>query len=383
MDRKLVILSAVALSALGALFYNLLPLFLGVAQDYRDLDNRSIGLLSSMFFAGYTLTTSTAFFWIRRINWKMVTWTALVIGSIALLLAGYSQSHGLLMLCIFIAGGAFSTVYGIGATALGDTSNPARWYGLKISAEAMLGAVGLFVLPGTLIASYGFMGMMAGMVLAVVLLAPALSWLPAEGYSQLEQDGTGKPLSAQSKLAVWVGLFAVSLFVFSATMIWAFVERLASTAGFESVLVGKILSLTLIFAVLGSLLAMVLGDRFGSGKPFAAATIIFLIALAWLSQTTTVTDYAIGACLLTLAIGLGITYVITIVADLDLDGRYVVLTVPAIGVGVMSAPAIGGLLTASQEYSAIFVVGSITIVLSLLAGLFALKKGLSEVINTR
>ena len=43
-----------------------------------------------------------------------------------------------------------------------------------------------------------------------------------------------------------------------------------------------------------------------------------------------------------LAIGLGITYVITIVADLDMDGRYVVLTVPAIGIGVMIAPAIGG-----------------------------------------
>ena len=378
MDRKQVILSAVVLSALGALFYNLLPMFLGVAQDYRELDNRSIGLLSSMFFAGYTLTTSTAFFWIRRINWKTVTWIALAVGSLALLMAGYTRSHGLLMLCIFIAGGAFSTVYGIGATALGDTSNPARWYGLKISAEAMLGAVGLFVLPGTLIASYGFMGMMAGMVLAVVLLAPALSWLPARGHSQLERDGIGKPVpTTQSKLAVWVGLFAVTLFIFSATMIWAFVERLASTAGFEPVLVGKILSLTLLFAVLGSLLAMVLGDRFGSGKPFAAATIIFLTALAWLSQTTTVTDYAIGACLLTLAIGLGITYVITIVADLDMDGRYVVLTVPAIGVGVMSAPAIGGLLTASQEYSAIFMVGSVTVILSLLAGLFALRMGRS------
>jgi len=378
MDQKQAILSAVVLSAIGALFYNLLPMFLGVAQDYRELDNRSIGLLSSMFFAGYTLTTSTAFFWIRRINWRTVTWLALGVGCIALLMAGYSRSHGVLMLCIFIAGGAFSTVYGIGATALGDTSNPARWYGLKISAEAMLGAIGLFVLPGTLIASYGFMGMMAGMVLAFVLLAPALSWLPARGHSQLERDGIDKPLpTTQLKLAVWVGLFAVTLFIFSATMIWAFVERLASTAGFEPVLVGKILSLTLLFAVLGSLLAMVLGDRFGSGKPFAAATIIFLTALAWLSQTTTVADYAIGACLLTLAIGLGITYVITIVADLDMDGRYVVLTVPAIGVGVMSAPAIGGFLTASQEYSAIFMVGSVIVILSLLAGLFALRMGRS------
>ena len=377
MDRKLVILSAVILSALGALFYNLLPMFLGVAQDYRQLDNESIGLLSSMFFAGYTLTTSTAFFWIRRINWRSVTLFALILGSLALLLAGYSQNHALLMLCIFVAGGAFRTVYGIGTTALGDTSNPARWYGLKISAEAMLGAILLFVLPSTLISGHGFMGMMVGMVLAVVILAPALSWLPPTGTKNEEQTVGDTPTPSTLRLAIWIGLFAVTLFIFSATMIWAFVERLASTAGFDPVLVGKILSLTLVFAVVGSLLAMVLGDRFGSGKPFAAATLIFLIALAWLSQTTTVTDYAIGACLLTLAIGLGITYVITIVADLDLDGRYVVLTVPAIGVGVMSAPAIGGLLTASQEYSAIFVVGSITIVLSLLAGLFALKKGLS------
>ncbi len=103
MDRKRVILSAVVLSALGALFYNLLPLFVGVAQDYRELDNKGIGLLSSMFFAGFTLTTSTAFFWIRRINWRSVILLALIIGSIALLLAGYFQSYGLLMLCIFIA----------------------------------------------------------------------------------------------------------------------------------------------------------------------------------------------------------------------------------------------------------------------------------------
>jgi len=381
MDRKRVILSAVALSALGAMFYNLLPMFLGVAQDYRELDNKGIGLLSSLFFAGYTLTTMTAFFWIRKFNWKIVTLFALTVGSLALLLAGYSQSHGLLMLCIFVAGGAFSSVYGIGTTALGDTSNPARWYGMKISAEAMLGAILLFLLPGTLISRFGFMGLMTGMVLAVVLLAPALAWLPVGGNKQQHDDGQIH-ISSQPRLAVWMGLFAVLAFIFSATMIWAFVERIANTAGFEPVLVGRILSLTLLFAMLGSLAAVVMGDRFGSGKPFGAATVIFLFALAWLSNTTSLLNFSVGACLLTFAIGLGITYVITIVADLDMDGRYVVLTVPAIGIGVMIAPAIGGLLTASQEFGAIFIVGGITVVLSLLASLLALYKGLPAVVKT-
>ena len=382
MDHKLAILSAVVLSALGALFYNLLPMFLGVAQDYRELDNQGIGLLSSMFFAGYTLTTSTAFFWIRRINWRMATVLSLTLGSLALLLGGYTQSHALLMFCIFVAGGAFSTVYGIGTTALGDTSNPARWYGLKISAEAMLGAILLFVLPGTLISSHGFMGMMMGMVFAVLLLLPALSWLPKAGFIQQEGDSGGMQISSRLRHAVWIGLFAVTLFIFSATMIWAFVERMASTAGFDAVLVGKILSLTLVFAVLGSLAAVVMGDRFGSGKPFAAATVLYLLALTWLSGTLTVTSFAIGACLLTMAIGLGITYVITIVADLDMDGRYVVLTVPAIGVGVMSAPAVGGLLTSTQEFTAILVVGGVSVILALTAGLFALRKGRPVVLES-
>ena len=377
MDRKQVILSAVALSAIGAMFYNLLPMFLGVAQDYRELDNRAIGLLSSMFFAGYTLTTSTAFFWIRRVNWRMVTVIALITGALALLLAGYSQSHVLLMICIFVAGGAFSTVYGIGATALGDTSNPARWFGLKISSEALLGAILLLLLPGTLIASHGFMGLMAGMVLAVVILAPALSWLPAAGQVS-QQEGVGPvEIAPQLRVAIWVALLAVTVFIFSATMVWAFVERMANTAGFDPVLVGKILSLTLVFAVLGSLAAVIIGDRFGSGKPFAAATLLFLLAMALLSRPGSVSDFATGACVLTMAIGLGITYVITIVADLDMDGRYVVLTVPAIGIGVMTAPAIGGILTASQGYIAILLVGGGAVVLSLLAGLFALRKGMA------
>ena len=379
MDRKLVIMSAVLLSAIGAMFYNLLPMFLGVAQDYRELDNQSIGLLSSMFFAGYTLTTSTAFFWIRRVNWKIVTLLALIIGSMALILAGFSRSFTVLMICIFIAGGAFSTVYGIGATALGDTGNPARWFGLKISAEAMLGAVLLFLLPGTLISSFGFKGMMIGMVVAVLVLAPVLSWLPETGHTGHEQEDGGADIAPGLQVAIWIALFAVTVFLFSATMIWAFVERLASTAGFEPVLVGKVLSLTLVFAVIGSMAAVVIGDRFGSGKPLAAATVLFLLALGLLSGTTTVTDYAIGACLLTTAIGLGITYVITIVADLDMDGRYVVLTVPAIGIGVMTAPAVGGMLTASQDYSTILMVGGGSVILSLAAGLFALARGLPAV----
>lgn len=369
------ILAAVAVSVLGAMFYNLLPLFVGTAQDYRGYDNESTGLISSAFFAGYTLTTSTAFFWIRRVNWRTTSLLALVIASVALLLVGYIQHMGLLVFCIFVAGGSLSVVYGVGATILGDTSSPARWYGLKVSAEALLGAFMLMILPGTLVARFGFMGLMMGMALAVVLFMPVLKWLPVSGRVRPEHGAGTTNLAPRLRMSIWAALFAVMSFIFSATMIWAFLERMANSAGFEPVMVGNILSLTLIFAVFGSMVAVLAGSRFGSGRPFLGATVIFLVGITLLASYTSLLVFAIGACLFTFSVGLGISYVVTIVANLDLDGRYVVLTVPALGFGVMAAPAVGGALSTDHGFTAVLIAGGLAVAVSLLAGLLALRMG--------
>ena len=38
MDAPTILIAAIAASAIGALFYNVLPMYLGAAQDYRGLD---------------------------------------------------------------------------------------------------------------------------------------------------------------------------------------------------------------------------------------------------------------------------------------------------------------------------------------------------------
>ena len=57
-DVPAIIVAGVGVSAMGALFYNLLPLVLGAAQDYRGLTDQQIGLLSTAYFLGFTLTTA-------------------------------------------------------------------------------------------------------------------------------------------------------------------------------------------------------------------------------------------------------------------------------------------------------------------------------------
>jgi len=378
MDRLGVIFSGIVISALGMLFYNLLPLFLGTAQDFRDLSDQAVGILSSSFYIGFTLTTISAFFWIRRLSWRTVTLISVPMAASALVLAGYAGSYALMVAGIFISGSAFSALYGIGTTMLGDTSNPARWYGLKIASEAGIGAVLLLILPGAVIARWGFEGMMVSLAAVLLILAPLLIWLPRSGIKGVNESGEHQSvkLGTELRTALYIGLAGVTVFVFCTSMIWAFVERMANEAGFDAVATGNVLSLTLVFAVGGSLLAMLIGERFGPGRPFALASFTLLISLYLLAGVSTLFEYGLAACVFTFSFGLGIPYVVTIVADLDVDGRFVVLTVPAIGIGVMLAPAVGGLLTGSHGYDAILWTGAVAALVALAVLLTALRMGL-------
>jgi predicted MFS family arabinose efflux permease len=377
MDRLAVLSAGVAISALGALTFNLLPLFLGTAQDFRGLSDRAVGMLGSSFYAGFTLTTITAYFWVRRFNWRVVSFSAVPVAAASLVAAGFADSFLLMALLIAVAGGAFSVLYGIGTTVLGDTSRPARWYGLKIASEAGLGAILLLILPGTVIEHWGFTGLMVAMAVVLIVLSPLLAGLPARGRMGIEamaQQNASKRVPAL-RMALWLALAAVLVYLFCTTMIWAFVERVANLAGFDTMATGDALSLGLVFAVCGSLAAMLLGERFGLALPLALAALLLLGSLALFGSMDSLAAYAVAMCLFTFSFGLGIPFMVSVVAYLDVDGRFVVLTVPAIGIGVMLAPALGGALMGMGGHAVLLVTGAFSMLLALSLALLALRLG--------
>ncbi len=381
LDRFVVILSAIVLSALGAMFYNILPLFLGTAQDFRGLSDSAAGILSSSFYLGFTLTAMTAFFWIRKFSWRAITLLAVPVAIAAMVFAGFAGSYLLMLFGVFVAGGAFSVLYGIGTTMLSDTSHPARWYGLKIAAEAGIGVVLLAVLPGAVIAKWGFEGFMVALAVTVLLVSPMLVGLPVHGIKGIGGAGPhrNEAMVPGLRIALWLGLCGVLCYLFSTTMVWAFVERMANEAGLGAAATGNVLSLSLVFAIGGSLLAVVLADRFGSGKPIVASGLLMLGAIYLFARMDSLLSFGVAACTFTLTFGLGIPYMVTVVADLDLDGRYVVLTVPAIGIGVSLAPAIGGMLTGMGGYTSILLAGGAGVLISVTLAVLALRSGLPHV----
>lgn len=371
-DRTPIILSALAISAIGALFYNVLPLYLGSAQDFRDLNNQQTGFISSAFFLGYNLTTVWAFFWIRRWNWRWVTAVALPIALLGLLAGGYAASYSILLLSTAVAGGGFAALYGIGTTILADTSNPARWYGVKIAAEAFPGAVLLFVIPSVLTPLAGFNAMALGMGAVALLLAPMLFLLPKQGRAELEgtveQEAPGAGDASLDRTAILGALAATFVFFSAASGMWAFIERIGANGGFSPESIGLLLSITLLCATGGSLLTAWLGERLGNTRPFYAACVALLFSLLLLGTSGGFAVFATATCVLTFAIGMGLPFAIAEVAELDADGRFIILSVPAIGMGAMFGPGISGTLADIAGFSSVLLAagGAIFIAVALM-----------------
>ncbi|HIL62444.1 MAG TPA: MFS transporter, partial [Porticoccaceae bacterium] len=344
MDAGTIILSAIIISAIGMLFYNLLPMYVGIAQDSKGLDNSQVGFISAAFFLGFNLVTLWAFYWIRKWNWRWVTLVATPIAALGLYASTLTDSYQILLVSTAVSGGAFAAMYGIGTTILSDTSNPARWYGLKIAAEAILGAILLLILPISTIASYGFNGMIVVMLISIALLSPLLFLLPARGNKNRQQEGREHlPVDQASQninhMAIWSALIG-TLIVFSGiSAVWAFLERLGNSAAFDPGSIGILLAAALGFATAGSLGAAAIGKSFGNVRPFLLSLVVMAAGLIFLADSSTMISYSIGCCLFALAFGVCMPFAIAEVAELDIDGRYVILSVPAIGTGAMLGPA--------------------------------------------
>lgn len=71
---------------------------------------------------------------------------------------------------------------------------------------------------------------------------------------------------------------------------------------------------------------------------------------------------------MTFAIGMGLPFAIAEVAELDADGRFIILSVPAIGMGAMFGPGISGTLADFAGFSSVLLAagGAIFIAVALM-----------------
>ena len=362
-----ILLAAIAAGSIGGLVYNVFPLYMGPLQDSTGLSNSQIGFIAGAFFLGTNLTGISAFFWVRSASLMSIALATTLSLVLFLLLAARIDSFILQLVITSLIGAASGALYAISTTLIGGTRNTPRWFGIKFTVECLAGAILLFALPVTLIPGLGFTGVVIGMVLMILVFAPVLAFISRRRLPEQEEASPITAIGAENtRLPVWLALASLVFYFIGASAIWTFLERLATDNQFDPSATGLMLGITLLFAVIGSALTGITGDRFGNFPPYIVYSIMLVAGVLLLCLTDNFIVFSIGAYAFMLAWSASDGYQYAIVADVDPDGRHIVLAVPAMGVGSMIGPILAGYLYSGGTSAWLFIMVLVTIAIAVL-----------------
>jgi hypothetical protein len=90
---------------------------------------------------------------------------------------------------------------------------------------------------------------------------------------------------------------------------------------------------------------------------------IVSIVIVW--QSTSLISFAVGAILFTSCVNYGLAYFFGLSAEVDLSGRFVVLSATTLSLGGVIGPALGGRIMEVQGFETVLAFSAICSILSL------------------
>jgi predicted MFS family arabinose efflux permease len=370
-ERKTVF-AACLLSTAGAIVYLISPVLFGSAIESLGLTNSQAGLMLSVYFAGYTLITVSAVFWLQKSNARTIALLSTIVFVIGLLVAAAAPGYEALIAGMFLSGIGAGMLYGLSIAAIAESDDPDRYYGFALAAQLAFGSSLLFLGPSILGPKWGFSGILAGTVVFVVVMALPYRWLPerlAQGHEQ-----PGRTQVASSVVPVFAGITALLIWFTGMSGLYAFVERIGADGGLDGVTIGTVLSLTVITGMSGALTAALIADRYGKIRPHIAAAAGTILAMLLLYAKPDLFRYAIAISVLTYSWNFWLAYFLGTVATADFTGRYSVLTTAALGLGATLGPGIAGSLVNGAEFSRLFLFSFVAIIGGLVTIVWVLSR---------
>jgi len=356
------IASASIMSSAGAAIFLLLPVLIGTIIDGVGYSAEQAGLLSSCYFAAYLITGVSAFFWIRRVNWRRAALLAYILLVAGLLLSGTSEQLNLLLIYFFITGVGAGMLFGLGVTIISDTETPDRNYGWVLASQQLLAALLFLSLPTLVIAPYGFPGLVLALAAVMFLLSLSIPWVPVSGAAS---DGLVAETPVHSTMPVKYCLVALMIHFTGLSAVWAFIERFAVDNQLENIAIGNALAIAMLGGLFGGLAAALAGDRWGQRKPLVLSTLFFIIVFYCYATEFDLWLFTFATLLFSFMWNYVLAYQMGILVSLDTNGRYAVLMPAAQAMGAMLGPLMGGFLLPSLGTGALLLISGIVILLAI------------------
>jgi len=201
-------------------------------------------------------------------------------------------------------------------------------------------------------------------LIAVTLMAAVLvRWLPVRAKERAE---TTQSTQTGKTLQVFLGLLGLLIFWIGMCGVWAFLERIGNASGLSPQAIGTVLAVSYVAVILGALVAAWLGDRIGRAIPIFVGMALMLAGIVVMDRMLSFGIYMCASLLFQTGWIFCYPYMMAVINKSDTSGRFVPLIAAAQGLGASVGSGLGGsLLATSEGYSALYRMGIISLLVSL------------------
>lgn len=368
-----VVVAICVLSAFVAQGFVLAPVFYGALAESRGYGAAELGRIAALAGVGGLLTAVSSPLWLPQAPLRQ-TAVGLVLAAAGALLYLMFGAHtpSEAMLAIGVQGIATGALYTLMFGALSLYARPERTLAWKLGTESKPGIATLYVVSNYVAPRAGFAGVVAAILCTAAVAGAAAFLLPTTRPKQSAL--TAAPGAAMGSLGLWLAVAAAVVLWTGVTAVWTFVERIGARRGLSGETIGLVLTLGWLFASLGALAVVGIGNRFGTVKPYLLGAGLSLLALL-LFQGSSVGAYMIAASLFITASVFAAVYAIAQITRLNTHPLYAGLGSVALQGAVAAGPPIGGYLIEARGVGSTFIFAAICVSMSLVLYLAARAAG--------
>lgn len=370
-DKRSVVISSITLSVIGMSGFLILPLLIGAVANSLHFNEQELGFMASSIMAAAAVSSIFAIIWIRKINWQLAGYAAVLLMCFSHISALFIHHQILFVLLMCAAAFGGGTLYSIALTVLSDSNYADRYFGFSIAAQVTFQVLGLMILP-KFITQYGVNSLIVLFITLEIVGLVLLRWLPRSGVKRenigdiANLMGVSHIVNAILKPKVVFSLLGCFMFFFNVGVIWTYIERMGNSAGFSAEDIGLALSVGVFFGIPGALLAAWISERFGHIRPLALGALLTVISVYMIIEGITFNDYIIALTLYNFAWNFSLTFQYAVVNAVDTSGRSVAAAPAFHAMGASSGPAIAALYVTSSNFIAVNVLAISAVIISLL-----------------
>ncbi len=206
---------------------------------------------------------------LARLSRVRVALTGGLIAVVAGVTSSLTESYSVLVACRVMLGMGGALVGAAGTAAAASAANPERVFAVIMIASSSVLAAEPALLEWLALGPYGLNGGFYAIAAATALMMPLLIWLmPAR---QRESVAGPHPwsaiLEAPNRAIAVAAMIAMFIYETGQGGIWTYIAELGERSGFEGQSFGNVLSAAQLLGLMGSFLAIWIGNRYGTKWP--------------------------------------------------------------------------------------------------------------------